>query len=396
MRISVQQYTLDEITANIESSYWDLQGEFQRNVSWSTRKKQRLIDTILRGWQMPSIHLLRSTDDGQLTVLDGRQRLIAIFDFMEDAFRVSRSIQPSAAITRLLGGLTYTEFSMDDRRRFDKYSIPVVVVEDSAPEEAAELYFRLNQNSRLTVAEQRNAFHGPVGRQIKDMAEEFVSLTSNQRNSGFSNLNTAYEDVLAHLANTLDEGTLWRRVSASSVTDMYKRRKPLPEPLVMALMKAIRAFSPALSYGHPFIKFSKASIYSWLLFAIRADSSKLITPNLFPLFVHDFEIARWGGAQDFHNRRFYNLSSKGQYVTLLEIFTHRCSVRINETSSLVLRDIIIWIFFSLVTKHRLDSIGQPLFLDDIAEVVELLERHKFVSEEVLLGAAETISWGDAL
>nr|WP_186019452.1 DUF262 domain-containing protein [Burkholderia gladioli] len=372
---------------------WDIQGEFQRREVWTIPKKQRLIDTILRGWQMPSIHLLRSREYGPMTVLDGQQRLVAIRDFMGGAFRVNGEISPVNAVTSSLDGLAYSQFPGSAKRAFSDYIIPVVFVDDYSPEEVAELFYRLNQGTRLTAAEHRNAFHGPVGKQIKDIAQEFVKLSGDDSYPGFSNLRMAYDDVLAHLANTLIEGTLWSRVNSSSVTEMYKSDHPLPRRIVRALTGAIHTFAPVLRDKHRDIKFGKASIYSWLLFSVRANSSGLIPPDSIPSFVDDFESARQGAMSGFSNRQFYEITSKPQYQKLLEIFNKRCSSRITETSSVVLRDLAIWIFFAVMTGHPRHS---PTFLDSIAEVVDLLERYKFVSEDVLLDTAKAIGWGSEI
>jgi hypothetical protein len=375
---------------------WDLQAEFQRGEVWTNKKKQRLIDTILRGWQMPSIHLLRSHDYGRMTVLDGQQRLVAIRDFMEGDFRVNGDIPPFNAATSSLGGLTYRQFPAWAQDAFDRYMIPVVRVEDYNPDEVAELFYRLNQGTRLTAAEHRNAFHGPVGKQIKDIANEFVSLSGDQSFLGFSNLRMAYDDVLAHLANTLMEGTLWSRVNSNSVTEMYKWGTPLPTHVEYALRGAIVAVAPALRGKHPEVKFSKASIYSWLVFAVRANAAELVPIDSIPFFISDFESARQRVFGEVHNHRLFNISSNRQYAQLLDIFTDRCSSRSAESSSVVLRDLVLWIFYAVATDHHKYNKGRSSLFESISAIVDLLEQYKFVSEDVLLETAEALGWGNLI
>lgn len=396
MQISIQQYPLGEVAYRISSMEWDLRGEFQRREVWTTKKKQRLIDTILRGWQIPSIHLLRSGRHGQVTVLDGQQRLVAIRDFMDGAFRVNGEIAPINNAVNSLNGLAFPQFPSWARHELTNYTIAVVFVDDYSPEEVAELFYRLNQGTRLTAAEHRNAFHGPVGKQIKEIAQEFESLSGDGHYFGISNLRMAYDDVLAHLANTLIEGTLWSRVNSSSLSEMYKSKEPLPIQIVHTLRGAIHAFSPALRNNHPDVRFGKASIFSWLLFAVRANSSGLIAPDSIHLFVHDFETARQSKSEGFIHKRFQEISTNTQYAQLLRIFNHRCSSRITETSSVVLRDIAIWIFFAVVTEQLHWKTGQAEFLDSIHQIVELLERYKYVTEDVLLDTAEAIGWGERI
>jgi len=59
--------------------------EWQRQEVWSRSKKQNLIDTILRGWKLPKFYLLKVSDDPEAyEVVDGQQRLVAIWDFFEN------------------------------------------------------------------------------------------------------------------------------------------------------------------------------------------------------------------------------------------------------------------------------------------------------------------------
>ena len=64
------------------------------------------------------------------------------------------------------------------------------------PEEPGELFYRLNQLTNLTAAEQRNAFFGPVRKQIKDLVQLIKTRPDFERRIGFSNARMSYDDVL--------------------------------------------------------------------------------------------------------------------------------------------------------------------------------------------------------
>lgn len=63
----------------------DLQPDFQRGEIWTIQKKQKLIDSILRGWKIPPIHVIHNAQSVD-EVLDGQQRLAAIRDFLTILF----------------------------------------------------------------------------------------------------------------------------------------------------------------------------------------------------------------------------------------------------------------------------------------------------------------------
>lgn len=62
----------------------NLEPGFQRQSVWSTRDREKLIDSILRNYPLPAIFLYRNNKDGEIIyeVIDGKQRLESIFMFM--------------------------------------------------------------------------------------------------------------------------------------------------------------------------------------------------------------------------------------------------------------------------------------------------------------------------
>ena len=93
MKLSPWEPDLRTIVDRIDTGDIDLQPDFQRQEVWSSSKKRRLIDTILRGWSIPPIHLV-VTPDSRMGVLDGQQRLATIRDFLHGEFAIDGHITP--------------------------------------------------------------------------------------------------------------------------------------------------------------------------------------------------------------------------------------------------------------------------------------------------------------
>ena len=70
---------LGTIVSRISAGDLDLQPDFQRGEVWGDTKKRRLIDTILRGWHVPPVHVIELQDSAREVVLDGQQRLTTLF-----------------------------------------------------------------------------------------------------------------------------------------------------------------------------------------------------------------------------------------------------------------------------------------------------------------------------
>jgi uncharacterized protein with ParB-like and HNH nuclease domain len=69
--------------------------EFQRNSIWPRAAKAYLIDTILNDRPIPLLFFQRissaQTGRSGYAVIDGQQRLRAIFEYLEDRFKLSQS-----------------------------------------------------------------------------------------------------------------------------------------------------------------------------------------------------------------------------------------------------------------------------------------------------------------
>ena len=198
MRLLPSDPDLQTIVRRIEDGVIDLQPDFQRGEVWSIAKKKRLIDSVLRNWHVPPIHVV-ITDGGIQEVLDGQQRLVSIRDFVRGLFPVDGNIEPFDESIKHLDGKRYGTLPTDVRNEFDQFTIRVFRLVDYRPEEPGELFYRLNQLTNLTAAEQRNAFFGPVRKQIKDLVQLIEARPDFERRIGFSNARMSYDDVLARI-----------------------------------------------------------------------------------------------------------------------------------------------------------------------------------------------------
>lgn len=87
---------IQSILYQLEDKDIDLDPEFQRGDVWNTSKKQLLIDTIMRKWEIPPIFLINKDYGEPKEVLDGHQRLRAIEDFYNNRFRFNGRLSPKS------------------------------------------------------------------------------------------------------------------------------------------------------------------------------------------------------------------------------------------------------------------------------------------------------------
>lgn len=131
--------------------------DWQREEVWNKSKKRKLIDTILRGWKLPKFYFLLTNDSPkEYDVLDGQQRLTAIWEFFEGELDLSEES------SSMFGGATYEELPDDISDAFDDYEINYDVIEDAADEEQKEFFQRLQEGLPLTSSEKLNSVHSKL------------------------------------------------------------------------------------------------------------------------------------------------------------------------------------------------------------------------------------------
>ncbi|MEU5692930.1 DUF262 domain-containing protein [Actinosynnema sp. NPDC020468] len=342
MRFEPKDPDIATIVRRIDQSIYDLQPDFQRGEVWPMGKKQRLIDSILRNWHVPPIHLV-ATDGGTYDVLDGQQRLIAIRDFVNGRFAVDGRIEPLDDVLSEIHGMRYGELPVKIRNRFDNFSIRVFQLDDYEPQEPYELFFRLNQPTVLTEAEKRNAFIGGPRNQVKKLVEWAAGEGMNAARLGFSNARMSYDDLIARFLITLDQGTLLEKVTAAKITNRYRDNTPFADRVIemaqVALAELLKL--PVLDESVRRVKPNKATVHTWLCMIAKAHRHGLLD---------DRRAALVGTIESFELRRLRQAEPSDQDrpdAWLIPIFNDRATSRVADISSVMLRDLTAWMAFHI-------------------------------------------------
>jgi hypothetical protein len=138
--------------------------DWQREEVWPESKKQYLIDSILRGWTLPKFYFLKTSEDPEeFEVVDGQQRLSAIFDFFDNLV----SLPPSGT----KAGKFYKQLSETRSDAFDDFEIQYDEITDASETEIKEFFQRLQQGLPLTSSEKLNAVHSSLQNFCKDLTK---------------------------------------------------------------------------------------------------------------------------------------------------------------------------------------------------------------------------------
>jgi len=348
MRLLPSDPDVETIVSRIKSRDIDLQPEFQRGEVWSKPRKQRLVDSILRDWHVPPIHVIENATSKKQEVLDGQQRLASIRDFVDNQFPVDGQIEPQDPAIQSLDGMLFRELPEKWRRQFNQFTIRVFRIVDYKSSEPAELFFRLNQPASLTGAEQRNAFYGPVREQIKKLVSEYSHELSKDV-LGFSNSRMAYDDVLSRTALAIERRTLAEKITSADLTNLYRSERPLKDDTIDLLEEAIRALGSSMNTNGSVPKFNKATLFSWLIFIVRSILRTPLSQQNLAEFLQFFETFRRNASREteWGERLVADSAPAGK---LFSIYESRASSRVADVSSVILRDGIIWLTFAELQK----------------------------------------------
>ena len=141
----------------------DVDQEYQRGKVWSNPQQALLIDSILRGFDIPKIYVRKNPPDHEylFDLIDGKQRLTAIWRFMSDELRLPRKADKFPELGDL-SGKRWRDLPPRAQDQLQFANVTVSKIEDAHTDEVRELFLRLQKGEPLNSAENRNAMAGPV------------------------------------------------------------------------------------------------------------------------------------------------------------------------------------------------------------------------------------------
>lgn len=120
IKIEQAQYSIFELKRRYDRGKICIDPDFQRNDVWGPRQKSELIESVIMGIPLPLIYLAENSD-GKLIVVDGRQRLTAFFEFLDNKFKLK-----DLKILKQINGMNIEE--LDKNIQYSRY---VTMIEDT-------------------------------------------------------------------------------------------------------------------------------------------------------------------------------------------------------------------------------------------------------------------------
>lgn len=197
---------------------------YQRKSVWNQTYKDFFIDTILSGYPCPAVFLHEDMSPqgvAKYSVVDGKQRLNTIFEFVRDEFSI-----PANSTHAQLRDKYFKDLSNDTKKEFWRYQFSVEFVPSEDERLINDIFDRINRNvAKLTRQELRHArFDGEFPKSVDD-ASEFMLETLPQNFPSIAKRSRRQmkdDELVAQLLLLIESGP--KSYSQDSLDEAYSAR----------------------------------------------------------------------------------------------------------------------------------------------------------------------------
>ncbi len=169
VKIQRDMYSVRELKTDYEDKMLILAPDFQRESVWSIKQKSELIESILMGIPLPMVYFFEG-DDGVIQVVDGKQRLTSLFEFLDDKYPLSQSL----SILPHLRGLRYKDLKPAERTKIARHQFVAQTIIPPTPDKIKfDIFERVNRKgSTLNNQEMRNALYQGKATELLNLLSE--------------------------------------------------------------------------------------------------------------------------------------------------------------------------------------------------------------------------------
>ncbi|WP_159798931.1 DUF262 domain-containing protein [Flavobacterium sp. MK4S-17] len=181
--------------------------QYQRTSVWNPQKKKLLIDSILRGYDIPKFYLRETPADlsYKYEVTDGQQRIRAIWEFVDDNDSVNYTLNDALINGFNTKGVKFKSLKSNNDKtllnHFLNYKLHVSIIDNTTPEEIRSLFARLQMGERLNPVELRHALASNIGTAINSIVENHPFFDNDCKISNSRYKHQDYLDNVVCLCN---------------------------------------------------------------------------------------------------------------------------------------------------------------------------------------------------
>ena len=160
VKVTKKDFSIYELFRKYQKGQLTLEVDFQRKSVWDNKQKCELIESILMGLPLP-IFYLKQQNNSTYVVVDGKQRLSTLFDFLQNKFQLKL-----LKILTFLNGKKFMNLEEEYgiyQAQLEDYQVYSHVILPPTPDKVLfDIFERVNRGgTKLNKQEIRNAlYHG--------------------------------------------------------------------------------------------------------------------------------------------------------------------------------------------------------------------------------------------
>lgn len=224
-KIVKQTWSISEIYQKIKEGKLILDPDYQRRVIWNNEKKTAFIESLYMEIMIPPIYVVEVPgkdilEENKYEVVDGKQRLTAIMDFIKGVLRLSeRNLEYYAD---LFGGkdfLEIREIETEKTTQMLSSVLDIYVITANSPEFTKyDIFARLNKGAeKLKVNEIRRAIYKStvsgwitefVEMQLKTNRADYELVFSNNDIKRYEDYGRFYKSLAFFICSDIESGVV--------------------------------------------------------------------------------------------------------------------------------------------------------------------------------------------
>ncbi|MDM8564569.1 DUF262 domain-containing protein [Candidatus Halobeggiatoa sp. HSG11] len=188
VKISKEQLSIFELKREYETyKTIIIAPDFQREDIWIHKQQYELIESILMGIPIPIMYFFEDKE-GKRQVVDGRQRLTTVFEFMNNEFALK-----NLKILQEQNGKKFDDLEPILQGTVERYQFLIYVIQPPTPENVKfDIFDRVNRSgTKLNHQEMRNALYQG---NTTDLLNKLVELECFKQATGNGISNTRMKD----------------------------------------------------------------------------------------------------------------------------------------------------------------------------------------------------------
>lgn len=277
--------TVQALTRDIKKNKIVLDTSIQRKEDqWNKKKKSLLILSGIQGIIIPGIfakETLNEKNDTIWEVLDGKQRLTTLNSFLNDEFKLDKTLPEEYANKK------FSELDEETQSTIKNIEIVVNVYQDITEQETEIIFCRLNNGQKLSNDNLLRAHMGPELRAFVDEAIEKPFMSKTALTNGQLKKSEDQGVVLAALSLIADCGTTdFSKDGLTAFVDEFK--EDFNKENVQSILDALDWLDTVIEEKNKYLK--KISLPMIIAVASICDESKKETyANNLKSFLEDYE-----------------------------------------------------------------------------------------------------------